>query len=161
MNTRALRLALIMTGCLGLLAVVRLAAWPLVQVGLPLAGDSVADTRAVDQAPKISADSVAGIAARNPFRITRRPALPPYDPLRLAEQLAPPPPRPALVLVGVMEGHSPSAVIEGFPGVEGARVVRVGDVIAGLSIKNVGGGRVVITGMDTTWVLQVREPWKN
>jgi len=60
-----------------------------------------------------------------------------------------------------VEGAAPSAVIEGFPGVEGSHVVRVGDVIAGLAIKRVGGGRVVITGMDTTWVLEVRQPWRN
>lgn len=161
MNTSVLRMSLIIAGCLGLIAVVRLAARPLEQVRLPFVADSVATPRALEQVPRISADSVAGIAARDPFRITRRPALPAYDPLRLTEQLAPAPPRPALVLVGVMEGRPPSAVIEGFPGVEGARVVRVGDLIAGLSIKSVAGGRVVITGMDTTWVLQVREPWKN
>jgi hypothetical protein len=60
-----------------------------------------------------------------------------------------------------MDGRRPSAVIEGLPGVEGARVVRLGDVIAGLAIKQVGGGRVIVTGMDTTWLLQVREPWKQ
>jgi hypothetical protein len=65
------------------------------------------------------------------------------------------------VLVGVMEGLDPSAVIEGLPGVDGARVVRVGDVIGPLAVNKVGAGRVVITGLDTTWVLEVREPWKN
>lgn len=112
-------------------------------------------------ASKIAADSVTAIASHDPFRIGHRPALPAYDPLRLAEQQAPLPPRPTLVLVGVMDAASPSAVIEGFPGVDGARVVRVGDVISGLAVKKVGSGRVVVTGMDTTWVLQVREPWKN
>ncbi len=38
--------------------------------------------------------------------------------------------------------------------------VRVGDVVAGLRIKRIGGDQVVIVGMDTTWVLKVREPWK-
>jgi len=65
------------------------------------------------------------------------------------------------VLVGMMEGSFPSAIIEGFPGVEGARVVRAGDEIGLLAVKKVGNGRVVISGMDTTWVLHVREPWKN
>jgi hypothetical protein len=59
-----------------------------------------------------------------------------------------------------MDGSSPSAVIEGMPGVEGSRVVRVGDVVGGLKVKMVGSKRVVITGLDTTWVLEVREPWK-
>jgi len=87
--------------------------------------------------------------------------LPAYDPLRLAAQLAPPPPRPVLSLVGVVIGAVPSVVIEGLPGVEGSRVLRVGDVVAGLRVKQISNGRVVIAGMDTTWVLEVREPWKN
>lgn len=156
-----LRLPLALLGLLGLLAVGRLALGPLVPVELPIAASVSPAANSGQVAIKLPADSVAAIASRDPFRIGHRPAFPAYDPLRLAEQLAPPPPRPALVLVGVMEGIDPSAVIEGFPGVEGARVVRVGDVIGGLAIKRVGGGRVFISGMDTTWVLGVREPWKN
>ena len=64
-------------------------------------------------------------------------------------------------MVGVVNGSEPSAVIEGLPGIEGSRVVRVGDVVAGLQIKKIANGRVVIAGMDTTWVLEIREPWKN
>jgi len=160
-NTSALRAALIVAGLVGLIAVARLAAWPLAQITLPSPSDSVARPTDHTLAPRFSADSVSAIASRDPFRIGRRPALPAYDPLRLAEQQAPPPQRPTLVLVGVMDAASPSAVIEGFPGFEGARVVRVGDVISGLAIKKVGNGRVIVTGMDTTWVLQVREPWKD
>jgi hypothetical protein len=80
--------------------------------------------------------------------------------LRLAEQLAPAPPKPVLSLVGLVSGIEPAAVVEGLPGVEGSRVVRVGDVFAGLRIKQIDSDRVVIVGMDTTWVLRVREPWK-
>jgi hypothetical protein len=160
-STGVLRLALIGTGLLGMVAVVRLAAWPLVRVTLPAVSDSVSTTRVADAKQVIAADSVAAIVSRDPFRIGHRPALPAYDPLRLAEQLAPPPPRPALVLVGVTDGAMPSAVVEGLPGVEGARVVRIGDVIGGLAIKKMSGGQVVISGMDTTWVLEVRKPWKN
>ena len=155
-----LRLALITAACLGLLVVVRLAAWPLVRVSLPPVADSASATRATASGQTIAAESAAAIGAHDPFRAGRRPALPAYDPLRLAEQLAPPPPRPLLLLVGVIDGANPSAVIEGFPGVEGSRVVRMGDVVVGFAIKKVSRGQVVISGMDTTWVLEVREPWK-
>jgi hypothetical protein len=152
--------ALIATGCLGLVAVVRLAAWPLVRVSLPPNSESTA-TAATTVAPSsIAPESVAAIASRDPFRPGRRPLLPAYDPLRLAQQLALPPPRPMLLLVGIVDGANPSAVVEGFPGVEGSRVVRVGDVVAGFAIKKVSRGQVMISGMDTTWVLKVREPWK-
>lgn len=161
MRTTDYRLPVASIGVLGLIVVVRLATGPLVRVNLPAASAFAAPTRAGEIAPKIGTDSVAAIVSRDPFRVGHRPALPAYDPLRLAEQLAPPPLRPTLVLVGLMEGSSPSAIIEGLPGVEGARVVRAGDVIGPLAVKKVGSGRVVITGMDTTWVLQVREPWRN
>jgi hypothetical protein len=161
MRTTDYRLPVASIGVLGLIVVVRLATGPLVRVNLPAASAFPAPTRAGEIAPKIGSDSVAAIVSRDPFRIGHWPALPAYDPLRLAEQLAPPPPRPALVLAGLMDGVEAAAVIEGFPGVEGARVVREGDVIGLLTVRKVGSGRVVITGMDTTWVLQVREPWKN
>src|SRR5262249_38206102 len=160
-NTSTLRAALIAAACLGLVAVVRLGAWPLVQVRLPVVADSVTVPTAAKTIPNIPTESVSAIQSHDPFRIGRRPTLPAYDPTRLAEQLAPPPPWPMLVLDGVMDGNPAAAVVEGLPGVEGSRVVRVGDVVGGLSIKEVANGRVVITGMDTTWVLQVREPWKN
>jgi hypothetical protein len=83
-----------------------------------------------------------------------------YDPQR-AE--APPPnvpPKPALVLVGLVSGEVPTALIEGFPGVEGARVVHAGDVVAGVRVAAIGVRGVRLVGMDTVWVLAVREPWK-
>jgi len=39
-------------------------------------------------------------------------------------------------------------------------VVRVGDVVAGLRVQSIGRAQVRIVGMDTTWVLKVREPWR-
>lgn len=156
-----LRFPLTLVALLGVAASVRLAVRPIVQVRLPGASSIESRSQATESRHPISAESVATIVSRDPFRIGRRPVLPAYDPLRLAEQLAPPPPRPTLSVVGVMDGASPSAVVEGFPGVEGSRVVRVGDAVAGLKVKAIDNGRVVITGMDTTWVLSVREPWKN
>ena len=161
MNIVSYRLVLALVGFVGILLALRLALRPLVGVNLITAEDVGAATTTANVVPKTTGDSVAAIAAHDPFRIGHRPALPAYDPLRLSEQLAPPPARPTLEVVGIMEGVEPSAVIEGLPGVEGARVVRVGDVIGSFTVKTVGVGRVVITGLDTTWVLEVREPWKN
>jgi hypothetical protein len=109
-----------------------------------------------------STDSLARIAiARDLFRVGRRPAPVAYDPQRLEPPVeSSQPPKPALMLVGVIAGDEPTAVIDGFPGVEGSRVVRVGDVIAGLVIKAIALDAVRIAGMDTVWVLRVREPWK-
>ncbi len=107
-------------------------------------------------------DSLARLAVSRPlFRASRRPSSVAYDPQRaVAPVESNQPPKPALALVGIVAGPEPSAVIEGFPGVEGSRVVRAGDVVSALRVKRVEGDRVVIVGMDTTWVLKVREPWK-
>jgi len=155
-----LRSPLLVVGLLGVTASVRIAAGPIARVRLPRAADHDAGAQVSSSGSRITAESVAAVVSRDPFRIGRRPLLPAYDPLRLAEQLAPPPPKPTLILVGVVNGLAPSAVIEGLPGVEGSRVMRVGDTVAGLKIEKITNSRVIIAGMDTTWVLEVREPWK-
>jgi len=158
--TTDLRLPLLVVCLIGVTTSVRIAAGPIVRVQLPRAGATDSSAPAVGSERRIAAESVVAIVSRDPFRIGGRPTLPAYDPQRLVEQLAPPTPKPTLILVGVVNGSDPSAVIEGLPGVEGARVVQVGDVVAGLQIKKIANGRVVIAGLDTTWVLEVREPWK-
>jgi len=155
-----LRVFLLAAALVGGLAVVRLAAWPLVRVALPPTADGAVPGQVASAAPRLVAESLAPIVSRDPFRVTRRPAAVAYDPLRLPEQLAPPPPKPVLTVVGLMGGAEPAAVMEGLPGVDGSRVVRVGDVVGGLRITRIGSDQVVIVGMDTTWVLKVREPWR-
>lgn len=159
--TTDLRLPLLVMGLLGVTASVRIAIGPIARIELPRSPVDDSNAHVSSTRSRIAAESVVAVVSRDPFRIGRRPLIPAYDPLRLAEQLAPPPPKPRLNLVGVLNGMEPSAVIEGLPGVEGSRVVRVGDVVAGLTVKKIANGRVVIAGMDTTWVLEVREPWKN
>lgn len=161
MSTGPVRMALIVIGFLGLMALVRVTAWPLVRVRI--AADP--DSRPAGQAPIVGqrtpAESIAAVVSRDPFRIGRLPAITAYDPVRLAQPVAPPPPRPVLTLLGVVHGADASAVVEGLPGVEGSRAVRVGDVVGGLRVKQITSNRVMVVGMDTTWVLEVREPWKN
>jgi hypothetical protein len=69
-------------------------------------------------------------------------------------------PKPVLALVGLVHGADPTAVVEGFPGVEGGRVVRAGDWVGELRVVGIAADRVRIVGMDTVWVLKVREPWQ-
>lgn len=109
------------------------------------------------------ADSLARLAvSRDLFRTARRPSALAYDPQRAAAPVESyQVPKPALALVGLVTGADPSAVVEGWPGIEGSRVVRGGDVVAGLRVKQIGRDRVVIVGMDTMWVLKVREPWNE
>ena len=106
------------------------------------------------------ADSLgAATVARDPFRVTRRAAEVAYDPVRLA-QLAtvPPVPKPVLTLVGLVAGTEPTAIVVGLPGVDGPRVLRLGDQVARITLKAISRQEVRLEGMDTTWVLRVREP---
>jgi len=99
--------------------------------------------------------TLAAIRFAAPFQPTRTPAAP------FSAASTPPPsqiPRPTLVLTALAGGRDPSAVLEGLPGVEGARVVRVGDTIGGVRIRSIRVGRVVVTGLDTLWSLMLREP---
>lgn len=121
--------------------------------------------RAATQLPRAyPADSLGRVlVGRDPFRFGRRAAAVAYDPTRGpggVETVANAPPKPTLMLIGLVAGHEPTAVIEGFPSADAARVLRVGDVVAGLRVQSIGGAQVRIVGMDTTWVLKVREPWK-
>jgi hypothetical protein len=102
-------------------------------------------------------------AARAPFRATRVAPSVAYDPDRRPPADAPPPAptaKPTLALSGIVWGAVPSAVLEGLPGVEGARVVRPGEVVSGLKVKRIGRDAVLVTGLDTAWTLKVRVPWR-
>jgi hypothetical protein len=144
-------------GLAGLLVAARLALWPLAPIELPAA----AATPGAPAAPTLAAVSDSpgpSVAAQDPFRLTHHPAGVAYDPLRLTEPPAPPIPRPALALIGVVSGRVPTAVIAGFPGVDGPRVVRVGDVISGIRVKAITLGAARLAGLDTVWALNLKEP---
>lgn len=160
MNPRVAKLSLSGALGFGLLFAIRLLGWPLVQVGLPAPTHLGPAVTRVPRRPPI--DSLATVTSvRDPFRFTHRPAAVAYDPLRLAEQTAPPAPKPVLQVAGIVweGGRDPTALVEGLPGVEGVRVVRVGDVVGGLRIRSITADAVRVVGMDTTWLLKVRESW--
>jgi hypothetical protein len=161
MTATHLNASLIAAGSVGLALAVRLVASPLVRVTAPprVGTAPVAATAHGSVRP----DSlVAALVGRDPFRIMRRPAPVAYDPLRIGQPEAPSPPKPVLLLVGIVwdGGKDPTALLEGLPATDGPRVVRSGETVGGLRVKQVGRERVVIVGMDTVWALKVREPWK-
>ena len=113
--------------------------------------------------PGGSLDSLtAFVAATAPFRATRKPSTVAFDPKPLAQPAdsTAAAPRPTLSLSGVVWGTVPTAVIQGLPGVEGSKVMRKGDVIGGITVSRIDRNRVWLTGVDTSWVLNLREPWK-
>ena len=64
--------------------------------------------------------------------------------------------RPALQLHGIILGAEPSGIVEGLPGVDGARAVRVGDTVGGLRVARITATMVEVRASDTTWILRVR-----
>jgi hypothetical protein len=144
------------TAVAGLVLGARLVLWPLAPVVVPEA--VAADQPVATTAPPVPDSLVQRFVARDPFRLTRRPADVSYDPLRLAEQLVPPAPKPVLALSGIVwTSGSGAAVVIGFPGVDGPRVLRVGDQVAGIKVRKVARDSVWLAGMDTTWVLTIKE----
>lgn len=74
--------------------------------------------------------------------------------ISLPRPTAPAPPKPRLVLRGLVGGPPWNAILEGVPGHDGSYVVSVGDSVGGLKIRSVHPNGVVIRGMDTTWNLK-------
>lgn len=110
-----------------------------------------------------SVDSLAqAIVPRDVFRVTRRPAPIAYDPIRVAQPPVPTPPKPPLVLTGIVwdAKGDPSAVLNGLPDGAGPRVVRRGEQLGALRVRLIARDRVVVAGLDTVWILTVREPWR-
>src|SRR6266516_2090252 len=161
MSAAQVNSALVAIGSVGLALGVRLVASPLVRVVVPPRIGT--PSTATMLPPRAQAESVvAALVGKDPFRVTRRPAVVLYDPVRLAQPATPPAPKPALALVGIVwdSGRDPTALVEGLPGMDGPRPVRSGETIAGLRVRTIKPDRVVITGLDTTWTLTVREPWR-
>jgi hypothetical protein len=138
----------------GVVALGRAAVMPLT-VNYP----TVAGMRARPEAlhrPMYDTDSLrSAIVARDMFRIARRPAAAPYNPQGDAVSM-PTLVRPSLLLRGILLGDTARALIEGFAGMEGARVVRAGETVAGVRIGAITRQQVRILTPDTTWVLWLR-----
>ena len=130
-------------------------------VPVPLATSHHAIATTLGTSPRYPVDSFARVSvARDLFRTDRRTAALAYDPARGTTPLPDGPPKPQLALTGVLWSAEPEAVIEGLPATTRPRVVRVGDVIGGVTIRRIEPTQLVATGFDTTWTLTLRRPWK-
>ena len=119
-------------------------------------------TRGVESAVAQSypAESLARLAVNGDvFRLKRTPAGTSYDPLRGAVSEAPAAPKPQLVLSGIVWGAEPAAILEGLPGTEGPRVLRRGEAVAGLRVREITREHVMVVGLDTIWTLKVKTSW--
>lgn len=107
------------------------------------------------------ADSLLrGVVEIAAFRLVRRPATAPYQLVPVAAPAdASPAQRPGLSLSGIIAGRHPAALLDGVPGHDGSVLLQLGDTVAGLRLRRVGADRVVVTGMDTTWTLTLRQAW--
>lgn len=101
-------------------------------------------------------DSLASaIVAANPFRYARRPSSTRFGTVRVDLPVRV---RPSLQLSGI-SGPPWHAVLEGVPGHEHGILVRQGDRIADLVVESVLPSGVVVSGLDSVWVLSLRRVW--
>jgi hypothetical protein len=141
----------------------------IVGMRVPLAHMSLPEVRSIGRTPRSaviggqSLDSLVRlVSAHAPFRASRKLAIVRFDP-QTGRQTAgnqPAAAKPMLMLSGIVWGTEPMAVLQGLPGIEGSKVVRRGDVIAGIRVSRIDHKRVWLSGLDTTWLLGLREPWK-
>ena len=108
------------------------------------------------QQTKNTSDQLVAILAGDLFRRDRAaPDSSPPVPAQPQPARSPAPPKPRLVLRGLVGGPPWNAIIEGVPGHDGSYVVRAGDSVAGLKIRSVKRDGATIRGMDTTWTLKL------
>jgi hypothetical protein len=106
------------------------------------------------------------LVERDPFRLDRRPSSVPYAPMLMDGALPPVvrPPKPTLVVTGIVGGPPWEALVDGIPGRAATVLVRRGDTFGDsasrMIVKRIAADTVVITGMDTTWRLTVRKAWQ-
>ena len=114
--------------------------------------------------PRIPSDSLAEaldiVRDGNLFRHERESVstdeLTSAAPLSTTVTVVPKPPKPMLMLRGLLGGPPWTALIEGLPSREGAVVLRLGETHAGVTFRGVRHDTVAIVGFDTTWKLTVR-----
>lgn len=130
-----------------------------VQLELPLPERTIWQPAIADTVPSWGSLSSV-LVSRDPFRADRVPSPVPFNPNPAEPSEVPlAPPKPELLLTGIVWGTNPSAVIEGLPGVDGSRLIQQGDVVGGIKVRRITARQVVLSGMDTTWTLAVRHPW--
>ena len=165
MSVTGARIGLLALIAAGAAAAVRAATVPITQGG-PMEPARSSGARPPAPASDAEADNLVAEALRRPlFRPGRRPAAIGFDPARSAqvasdERAPPPAERPPLALSGIVWGAEPAAIIEGMPGAEGWTVLRRGEVSSGIRVAQIERARVVLVGRDTTWALEVRDPWR-
>jgi hypothetical protein len=123
--------------------------------------DVIAPLEQALRTPPAPPDSLARlVSGKNPFRASRSPAGVAFDPRAAAmlgsAPIPPAPARPPLSLAGLLLGDQPAALIEGLPGVEGARLMRLGERAGEYQVRSITNDRVVVAGRDTTWTLRLR-----
>lgn len=123
--------------------------------------------RGVSEARRANADSLRAaattVAMHDPFRVDHQPSSVAYRPELEGVAPSPPapkPPKPHLMVAGIIGGPPWQALLDSVPGRDGSVLVHKGDTLGGLRVRFIGRDTVVVQGVDTTWRLIVRQPWQ-
>jgi hypothetical protein len=108
-------------------------------------------------------EATEAVIRTNPFRANRRPSSLPFGeepPLEYDLHTPEISAKPELALVGLTGGPPWEALVAGLPGQEGAVLFREGDVIAGFLVARITRDSAEVQGLDTTWVLRLKNSWQ-
>jgi hypothetical protein len=112
-------------------------------------------------APDSLNDLSAAAVDNDPFRLSNSPPGVRYTPgwlgsVHTLPAVNPPAGRPSLVLKGIVGGPPWLAIVDGLPGVPSSTVVRIGDRVGGITVRDIRPDVVTLAGADTTWRLAMR-----
>lgn len=146
MTLRAVRLAGLSLGVLGLLAGVLAFRDRSVVVEEREPPSGIAEERPADGAP--DRDSLLVV-------VRGRRLLAAPDPVGDGPSPLPFPPPRALSLVGIFAGSRPSALVSGVPGADGPTIVSPGDSVGEAVVQKIGTKHVVLSLGDSTLTLTI------
>ena len=163
MSTRRIEVLLWLTGVIALACALAGS----LQAVPPATGIPVAPALPLPAEPRVPAETLFAAAertaARNPFRLDRRPSSVAFSSALEGLPLPPPPPqrspKPALSLAGILGGPPWEALVDGIPGREGSVLIRRGERLGDLTVRSVSRDTVIIAGQDTVWRLTLKKAW--
>ncbi len=111
----------------------------------------------LDVRPDSISRLLAQAAAKWPFRESRSSAASDAATVAVADA-ALQPPRPQLLLAGLVHAREASAVVAGLPGAATAQVIQIGQSVGGITLRKLVGETATLSGYDTMWQLTLMRP---
>jgi hypothetical protein len=146
-----LRVALVLSWPIGAAVAFTLAAPP--ELGIESVGTVPNPGPASSKILTWHADS---LVARDPFRVSRRPASAVFGEQRV--ELPAEAPGMSPTVSGIIWSSPPAAIVSGIPVPGESRVMRVGDVVSGIRLTRIRPSEIILNSAGDTWRLRLPDP---